>query len=593
MCTKKIGVYQMDLTIKLGRGAYGDVYPGQDKNGLFIAIKQIALPNKDEKEVEKALNMAKNEISVMRTIQDVNVVKFVDMVRTQNNLYLMMEYCNGGSLDKYICKKCSKDERYLAEKEAKIIMKQIVSGYNALYQRNIVHRDLKSANILIHDGVVKIADFGFSKFLEKTDEQLLYTYAGSPLYMAPQILQQKQYTNKADVWSMGIIFYEILFGKLPWHAITIPDLINKIKNEELHIPQFPVVSDLMKELIKKMLQKEEADRICWKDVQNHAYFNEQMEFEYLTNLRNSYNEIEEETDELKKSNAKKNIYFQQQNVVQHVYHAEQIQDQIQNACPGILEAKQEIKLENHKKNRNLDQMYKKQKEKVSIQSQMQLISDWVVHRKNKSAFVSLINSQLYDQFQQNLKTVLNEQLFWGFLFLLTKYQNSILFKMKCRLCSGRLDSNNQRCSAEDWKKFCKSKEGQTSLKVIEHDFQVINQFWDSIIPETLKSLQGTQDQLLLSILKVCNKNQIEKQSFDCIFKNAAKAVLEAVKLRIIQQKNNISLQLLRFGQHLQNSLDMNQLFKFKGPKQIDFFKYYEQVENFTTQQILQKLNIQL
>lgn len=102
-----------------------------------------------------------------------------------------MEYCNSGTLDQYIEKKCQTKPKCLSETEAKIIMKQTVTGFQTLYEKHIVHRDLKPQNLLMHDGVLKIADFGFSKVLESNmEEPLLRTYAGSPLYMAPQILNE-------------------------------------------------------------------------------------------------------------------------------------------------------------------------------------------------------------------------------------------------------------------------------------------------------------------------------------------------------------------------------------------------------------------
>lgn len=97
-----------------------------------------------------------------------------------------------------------------------------------------MHRDFKLPNILKHNGIIKIADFGFSKMLGETNYAT--TMLGSPLNMAPEILAGKEYTNKADIWSIGICFYEMLFGKNPYTAKSIVELLKKIKAHPFKVP---------------------------------------------------------------------------------------------------------------------------------------------------------------------------------------------------------------------------------------------------------------------------------------------------------------------------------------------------------------------
>ena len=98
-----------------------------------------------------------------------------------------------------------------------VIIKQVVKGYQELARNNTIHRDLKPANILISGGYFKICDFGFSKVI-KDPSVSNKTCVGSPIYMAPQILDKKDYSAKCDIWSLGIIFYELLHGNVPWTA---------------------------------------------------------------------------------------------------------------------------------------------------------------------------------------------------------------------------------------------------------------------------------------------------------------------------------------------------------------------------------------
>lgn len=92
-------------------------------------------------------------------------------------------------------------------------MRQIINGFRALHDKHIVHRDIKPANILLHNGVAKIADFGFSKVVEHGMESMqIESLVGSPIYMSPQLLSGQVYSSKADLWSLAITWYELLYG---------------------------------------------------------------------------------------------------------------------------------------------------------------------------------------------------------------------------------------------------------------------------------------------------------------------------------------------------------------------------------------------
>jgi serine/threonine-protein kinase ULK/ATG1 len=114
-----------------------------------------------------------------------------------------------------------------------------------------MHRDFKLPNILKHKGIIKIADFGFSKILG--EEAIASTMLGSPLNMAPEILGGKDYNNKADIWSIGTCFYEILFGKSPYTAKNIVELLQKIKSTPFKLPPNSGVSAEVEDVLKKML----------------------------------------------------------------------------------------------------------------------------------------------------------------------------------------------------------------------------------------------------------------------------------------------------------------------------------------------------
>jgi serine/threonine protein kinase len=131
------------------------------------------------KNTPKLSEFTNNEITILSKVNHPNIIKFIEMLRTSNNYYLVYEYCNGGTLAEYI-----KAKKKLTEEEAIKIFLQIRSAFETLSAENILHRDLKPTNILFHNGVLKVADFGFCKeLLKETD--MTQTMVGSPIYMAP------------------------------------------------------------------------------------------------------------------------------------------------------------------------------------------------------------------------------------------------------------------------------------------------------------------------------------------------------------------------------------------------------------------------
>ena len=101
--------------------------------------------------------------------------------------------------------------------KAQTFMRHLTQGYLALLKQSIIHRDIKPANILLKQGCCRISDFGFAKSLSH-EETIMKSIVGTPLYMSPQILKKTKYTTKSDLWSVGLIYYEMLHGRTPWPA---------------------------------------------------------------------------------------------------------------------------------------------------------------------------------------------------------------------------------------------------------------------------------------------------------------------------------------------------------------------------------------
>jgi len=122
---------------------------------------------------------------------------------------MFFEFCQDGDLKAYLQ---NKEGKRLSEAEALLFFRQIVEGFKEIYRHEIIHRDIKPANILLHDNTVKISDFGFARAVESMHTPAYLSRLGSPLYMSPQILEGVKFCYKCDVWSVGVLFFEMLYG---------------------------------------------------------------------------------------------------------------------------------------------------------------------------------------------------------------------------------------------------------------------------------------------------------------------------------------------------------------------------------------------
>ncbi len=140
-------------------------------------------------------------------------------------------------------------------------MRHLISGYFALLQKKVIHRDIKPANILLKQGVAKLSDFGFSRVVEDPTKTQKLSCLGTPLYTAPEVLARQEFSNSCDVWSMGVVFYEMLHGRAPWTGSDIENLYHNIKNFKLEFKAN--INSQIKSLISSMLTVERHKRISW------------------------------------------------------------------------------------------------------------------------------------------------------------------------------------------------------------------------------------------------------------------------------------------------------------------------------------------
>lgn len=288
--SKIVDKYKLDVVI--GSGQFGKVFKAIDlQTNHCYAIK--AIKNQVFEANPKLEQFVVNEIRTLSKIKNQNVVKFIEMITTLNHKYFVYEFCNGGTLEEAIYSR-----GYYLESEAMDIFKQIVSGLNSVVQLNIIHRDLKPQNILFHEGFVKIADFGFCKQLSSRKD-LSKTILGSPIYMAPEILLGEEYTMKADIWSLGVMLYEMLFGKCPFEGKNIAQLIDLIHEYDIKFPEEYKTSEKTKNLIRRMLCKDANKRIEWEEICQGVLFEKKIQTSNFLTRANTVSHSQEEQDHQK------------------------------------------------------------------------------------------------------------------------------------------------------------------------------------------------------------------------------------------------------------------------------------------------------
>lgn len=271
--------YEIDYDKKIGTGTHANVYIGYNKGSDAFAIKKINLFNLSHK--HKKLNIT--ELSIVEKLIDnphPNIVKYHEVIRREEAVYIVMEYCKSGDLHEVI------SSMEFCEQDAKRYYKQLLEGIKHLHSLNIIHRDLKPKNILLKDNIIKICDFGLAKIQDQTGEEDIL--CGSPLYMAPEMFNKKTYGYEIDIWASGIILYEILFDENPFKtARDITDLkkILNDKNFEISFPSIYIdtVSKECIKLLKMILCKNTAERITLDDLLEHDWLDIEV-FESSKNI---------------------------------------------------------------------------------------------------------------------------------------------------------------------------------------------------------------------------------------------------------------------------------------------------------------------
>ena len=242
---------------KIGKGGFSKcykLYNVQDKK--IYAAKEII---KDKSSYDRI----KNEIDIYEYLKHDNIVNQKEHFIYNDTQYLIFEFCENRDLSHLIDKR-----KKLKEIEVQYYITQLIQALIHLHDRNIVHRDLKLGNIFLTGKMeLKLGDFGLAKKLSFRDEKIS-EMVGTPAYMAPEILENKGYSLEVDIWSLGVIMYYLIIGKLPFNKPNQED----IKRVSYTFPKKAIISRAAKSLIEQILVKDPKERPSLKQILRHDFF---------------------------------------------------------------------------------------------------------------------------------------------------------------------------------------------------------------------------------------------------------------------------------------------------------------------------------
>ena len=274
------------LTKFLGKGSFGEVYLSTKKGrSEYFATKKIDRKTADKPSFKKYFD---NEINILKSLNHPNIVKLEEVKRSNNHYYIVMEYINGGGLSNCLKKYMERHKKAFPEEIVQHLMRQVIEGLYYLHSRKIIHRDLKLDNIMIHfdseadkenlnmmKARVKIIDFGFAIKLTSEKKDLTYSAVGSPINMDPIILNKFSkrkdlgYDEKADIWSIGTVCYELLIGKAVFNATTMNDLVDKVENGTYTVPKS--LSREVVSFLNEMLRYDSKYRLSAGELLKHPF----------------------------------------------------------------------------------------------------------------------------------------------------------------------------------------------------------------------------------------------------------------------------------------------------------------------------------
>ena len=274
------------LEKEIGEGQFGKVFMGRNVlTNQKVAIKRISKKKVDYNEYLKSALM--KEIEIMQTCKCKFSVELYEKIDSETNYNLIMEICDGDLFD------LLKLKNGFNYKEIKKIMNQLNIVFEIMQKNHIMHRDLKLKNILFKytndsktEFEVKLSDFGFSKKVGEAN--ITHTILGTPITMSPEILMKKPYTNESDLWSIGVIMYQMYFNAVPFFGYNEKLILNDILKKKGVPSRMPKEKDFS-DLLSKIFVIDPKNRISWENYFKHPFFSDNNEKKIENNKEDNNN----------------------------------------------------------------------------------------------------------------------------------------------------------------------------------------------------------------------------------------------------------------------------------------------------------------
>ena len=384
--------------VLLGSGSFGNVYLVRHN----ITQEEYAMKVVDKKKLNQlygnSYEQILNEIKIHSKLDHENIIHLYNVSEDEENIKIIMEYAQKGNLYDVI----QKEKKGISEEKAYKYFIQIVNAVYYLHQHNIIHRDIKPENILIsEDDTIKLCDFGWAKELTLENRK---TFCGTAEYMAPEMVTNENYGFGVDIWSLGNLLYEMIFGHSPFEGKNMNSIMINIKTKDLTYDK--PISKECKNLIEKMLESNQQKRFKITDILEHDFIKKYTKkingFINTENDLNRYKEIKN----LKGRNfeVKKTFTFQNINI--------NIEDNIINLSKNKTK---HIKKYINKRNsdKNFDGLIEKPKKNQKLKNQIfiqnlksSLISQLEKAKKNIENFTFIKNEKhTFEDFRDDEKMV--------------------------------------------------------------------------------------------------------------------------------------------------------------------------------------------
>ncbi|XP_035925163.1 serine/threonine-protein kinase SIK1 [Halichoerus grypus] len=255
----RVGFYDVERT--LGKGNFAVVKLARHRvTKTQVAIKIIDKTRLDSSNLEKIYR----EVQIMKLLNHPHIIKLYQVMETKDMLYIVTEFAKNGEMFDYLT-----SNGHLSEHEARRKFWQILSAVDYCHSHHIVHRDLKTENLLLDGSMdIKLADFGFGNFYKAGEP--LSTWCGSPPYAAPEVFEGKEYEGpQLDIWSLGVVLYVLVCGSLPFDGPNLPALRQRVLEGRFRIPFF--MSQDCETLIRRMLVVDPTKRITIAQIRQHRW----------------------------------------------------------------------------------------------------------------------------------------------------------------------------------------------------------------------------------------------------------------------------------------------------------------------------------